>query len=154
MLRSPEIPTTKWHMPFVHQQLMWAMEETFWRSGCVKFANINLVSNWTAKLQLNGLAFKFRSPWLHGIQSQSESDLILWAIQRHNPLIDKAKWGEMSERSKKRLVNVGGGAKEGMVLGEKEENRWGEESKINKSKDKKNVKEVNERRIKWLSKTR
>lgn len=46
LLRSPpDITITKWHMPFVHHQLMWAMEETFWNKGGVKFANINLVSN-------------------------------------------------------------------------------------------------------------
>lgn len=65
LLRSPDITITKWHMPFVRQQLMWAMEETFWKKGGVKFANINLVSNWTAKFQLNELPFKCRRPWLH-----------------------------------------------------------------------------------------
>lgn len=45
LLRSPDIIITKWHMPFVRLQLMWAMEETFWKKGGVKFANINLVSN-------------------------------------------------------------------------------------------------------------
>lgn len=31
------------------------------------------------------------------IQSQSESDLIPWAIQKHNPLIDKAQRGKTSK---------------------------------------------------------
>lgn len=45
LLRSPHITITKWHMPFVHQQLVCAMEETFSKKGGKKFANINLVSN-------------------------------------------------------------------------------------------------------------
>lgn len=39
------LPITMWHMPFVHQRLMCAMEETFCKKRGVKFANINLVSN-------------------------------------------------------------------------------------------------------------
>lgn len=45
LLRSPDITITKWHVPFVRQQLVCAMEETFWKKGGEKFANINLVSN-------------------------------------------------------------------------------------------------------------
>lgn len=70
LLRSPDITITKWHMPFVCQQLMWAMEETFWKKGRVKFANINLVSNWTAKFQLNELPFKCSRPWLHAFNPE------------------------------------------------------------------------------------
>lgn len=102
LLRSPHITITKWHMPFVHQQLVCAMEETFWRKGGVKFANINLVSNWTAKFQLNELPFKCSRPWLHTFNPEVN---LIWsqrAAQRRNPLIDKANWGEMRVKEAKK----------------------------------------------------
>lgn len=102
LLRSPDITITKWHMPFVHQQLVCAMEETFWEKGGVKFANINLVSNWTAKFQLNELPFKCSRPWLHTFNPEVN---LIWsqrAVQRHNPLIDKANWGEMRVKEQKK----------------------------------------------------
>lgn len=102
LLSNPDIAITKWHMPFVRQQLVCAMEETFWKKGGVKFANINLVSNWTAKFQLNELPFKCSRPWLHTFNPEVN---LIWsqrAVQRHNPLIDKANWGEMRVKVQKR----------------------------------------------------
>ena len=87
-----DIALKKWHMPFVHQQLMCAMEETFCKNRGVKFANINLVSNWTPMFQLNELPFKCSRPWLHTFNPEVN---LIWsrrAVQRNNPLIDKANW--------------------------------------------------------------
>lgn len=98
----PDITITKWHMPFVRQQLVCAMEETFWKKVCVKFANINLVSIWTAKFQLNELPFKCSRPWLHTFNPEVN---LIWsqrAVQRHNPLIDKANWVEMRVKEQKK----------------------------------------------------
>lgn len=41
------------------------------------------------------------------IQSQSESVLIPRAVQRRNTLIDKANWGEMRVKEKKRAKSMG-----------------------------------------------
>lgn len=97
----PDITITKWHMPCVHQQLMCAMEETFCKKRGVKFANINLVSNWTLMFQLNELPFKCSRPWLHTFNPEVN---LIWsqrAVQRHNPLIDKAKWRKMRVKEQK-----------------------------------------------------
>lgn len=53
------------------------------------------------KVPAEWIAFQMQQAMATHIQSRSESDLIPRAIQRHNPLIDKAHWGEMRVKEKK-----------------------------------------------------
>lgn len=67
----------------------------------VKFANINLVLNWTPMFQLNELPFKCSRPWLHTFNPGVN---LIWsrrAVQRHNPLIDKADRGKTRVKEQK-----------------------------------------------------
>lgn len=57
-------------VPFVHQQLTWGNGGNILKKGGVKFANINLVSNWTTKFRLNELPLKCSGPWLHAFNPE------------------------------------------------------------------------------------
>lgn len=108
LLIGPDITITKWHMPFVRQQLVRAMEETFWKKGGVKFANINLVSNWTAKFQLNELPFKCSRPWLHTFNPEVN---LIWSQEPYKGtthwLIKRTegRWGEKKKEKRESQVN-------------------------------------------------